>query len=294
MENIITPEMVNHEAYKFFLIPLFWMIFLAFVPFLYQNLPLVITIIMMIFPGTFLFSWVCYLYHESWHKYVPIIPNRILFVFYGWLLAHDPQVYNISHGTHHASTHTLNDIEFHPLGYIKNNKLRRLYYFTEIVLGMIFIYFVTLFVIMKHPRFSWQSFIISLIASTILYGSLFAFSYFILEVNVINIIISWLLLFIIAGSIQHNSQLIEHGNIIVDKSMPSNERNLLSRNLKPSGLLEKIFLFITHGDSKEHVLHHTQVILYTRPFLDKIPMPPKSIYITFRDYKKIIWEMITR
>ncbi len=44
-----------------------------------------------------------------------------------------------------------------------------------------------------------------------------------------------------------------------------------TRNLWRAGLPEKIFLSLTHGDSQEHVLHHTLVGVYSRPFPGKVP-----------------------
>ncbi len=294
MENIITPELVKHEAHKYFLAPALWIIFFSFIPFMYQNFYLIVTIALMIFPGSLLFSWICFLYHESWHKYVPSIPNEKLFIFYGWLLAHDPQVYRIVHGGHHIHTNTWNDIEFHPLGFIKNDTLRHIYNLGEILLGSSFIYIITFFVIKKNARFKWQSFIISALALIVIFGSFFAFSHYFLNVKSSNIIISWILMFIIGGTIQHHSQLIEHGNIILNESTPFHDRIMLTRNLYPVGWFEKIFLFLTHWHAQEHILHHTEVSTYTRPFLHTLPMPPDAIYITFKDYKKVLWEMITK
>jgi hypothetical protein len=90
----------------------------------------------------------------------------------------------------------------------------------------------------------------------------------------------------------HHSQLIEHGNLIAEGDW--NVRNLLTRNLKANGILEKMFLFLTHGDSREHVLHHTLVKVYSRPFPGKIPMPEKAAYINFKNYLSIIWGMLAK
>jgi len=69
---------------------------------------------------------------------------------------------------------------------------------------------------------------------------------------------------------------------------------LLTRNLKSDGIPEKIFLFLSHGDSREHVLHHTLVKVYSRPFPRKIPMPEKAIYIDLKSYLSILWEMLAK
>jgi len=54
----------------------------------------------------------------------------------------------------------------------------------------------------------------------------------------------------------------------------------------------KIFLFLTHIDSREHVLHHTMTIVYSRPFAHKVPMPSNAVYITLREYLGIIEWML--
>lgn len=90
----------------------------------------------------------------------------------------------------------------------------------------------------------------------------------------------------------HQSQLIEHGNVIGEGDW--NVRNLLTRNLNSDGILEKFFLFMTHGDSREHVLHHTLVKVYSRPFPGKVPMPEQAVYIRLKSYLPILWGMLTK
>lgn len=88
----------------------------------------------------------------------------------------------------------------------------------------------------------------------------------------------------------HHSQLVEHGNLIIAGSYQ--ERNIQTRNMRNHGLIEKIFLFLTHDDSREHVLHHTKVQVYSRPFPGKVPLPENAVYISFKDYLAILWEML--
>jgi hypothetical protein len=89
----------------------------------------------------------------------------------------------------------------------------------------------------------------------------------------------------------HHSQLVEHGNLFVPGEWK--ERILKVRNLRPKGISEKLFLFLTHGDSREHVLHHTQVGVYSRPFPGAVPMPDNAVYITLGDYAGILRGMLT-
>ena len=64
-------------------------------------------------------------------------------------------------------------------------------------------------------------------------------------------------------------------------------------DLRRDGVLEKLFLFLTHNDSREHVLHHTLVKVYSRPFPGQVPLPQECFFITLRNYLQIAWGMIT-
>ena len=88
----------------------------------------------------------------------------------------------------------------------------------------------------------------------------------------------------------HQSQLVEHGNLIIDG--PIRERNLQTRNLKPKGIIEKTFLFLTHNDSREHILHHTMTVIHSRPFPGEIDLPEDAVYITMSDHFRILWRML--
>jgi hypothetical protein len=84
--------------------------------------------------------------------------------------------------------------------------------------------------------------------------------------------------------------MMEHANLIVEGDY--NSRNIRTRNLSDKGAAEKLFLFFTHGDTREHVLHHTLVNIYSRPFPGKVPMPAESVYIDLKGYLGILAEML--
>lgn len=292
IKSIITNEMVHSQTYKFYLVPLLFSVYIIVFPYCYQQLNFILSFILLVFPGAFIYSWICYLIHETWHKYLTNIPNFFLFNLYSWLLASDPQIYRICHGTHHTHTHTWDDMEFYPLGNIKNKYLRRLFNSMRFLFGQLFVYNIAFYAISKHAKFRWHKTFMAWLIIIMIYGIFFFISHAMLHVAPKNIVISWLLITFMGGSIQHHSQLIEHWGIIAeDKSC--HERNLLSRNLQNKSMVERFFLFLTHWDSHQHVLHHTHVGKYTRPFLNAIPMPSTSVYISFKDYLKIAWRMIT-
>jgi hypothetical protein len=88
----------------------------------------------------------------------------------------------------------------------------------------------------------------------------------------------------------HQSQLVEHGNLIINGTFY--QRNIRTRNLLPGGIFEKIFLFFTHNDSREHVLHHTMPDTHSRPFPGEFPLPESAIMITMRVYLRILGRML--
>lgn len=90
----------------------------------------------------------------------------------------------------------------------------------------------------------------------------------------------------------HHVQLLEHGNLIVDGDF--HERNIATRNIKHNAIVEKLFLFMAHQDPCEHVLHHTSASIYQRPFPGKVPIPEGTVFISTKDYARILSNMITK
>ena len=234
--------------------------------------------------------------HESWHKYVPNIPNNFFYYTFSWMLLTDPQIYKMLHGGHHMNVNSWEDKEFHPLGKIKNSVLRRVYNYLEIILGTVFIVMVTSVTIPFNSKYKakyrFNSLALSLCAWIIFFGGIGFLSHLIFNLSARTIIIPSLINVWICSFMLHQSQLIEHGNVIGEGDW--NVRNLLTRNLNSDGILEKLFLFMTHGDSREHVLHHTLVKVYSRPFPGKVPMPEKAVYIRLKSYLPILWGMLTK
>jgi hypothetical protein len=53
-----------------------------------------------------------------------------------------------------------------------------------------------------------------------------------------------------------------------------------------------IYLFLTHNDSREHVLHHTLTSIHSRPFPGGIPLPDEAVMITVGDYLRILGQLL--
>lgn len=291
----ISEEMIKRQSWKYYFAAVAWPVYLLILPVLFSKLGF-ITIILMIFPGVFLFTWVGFLMHESWHKYVPNIDNNFFYNLFCWMLITDPQLYKMLHGGHHMNVNSWEDREFHPLGKIRNPVWRIVYNSFEILFGTLFIVAASSLTIPFNPQYKakyrFRSFAVSLFVWIIFLGGIGFLSHIIFNVSAKSIIISYVISLWICSFMLHQSQLIEHGNLIIQGDW--NVRNLLTRNLKSDGIPEKIFLFLSHGDSREHVLHHTLVKVYSRPFPGKIPMPEKAIYIDLKSYLSILWEMLTK
>jgi len=44
-----------------------------------------------------------------------------------------------------------------------------------------------------------------------------------------------------------------------------------------AGIFEKVFFFLTHNDSREHVLHHTMTKNYLRTFPNTVPLQENAV-----------------
>jgi uncharacterized membrane protein len=50
--------------------------------------------------------------------------------------------------------------------------------------------------------------------------------------------------------------------------------------------------FLTHGDAYEHVLHHTLVNIYSRPFPGSVPLPKGAVWITMGEFLGVLRDMV--
>jgi len=295
IEFDIDQGLIRRQAWKFYFCLLAWPLYLFLIPYAFHRFGWW-SLVLMIFPGAWLFAWVAYLMHESWHKYVPSLPSDLFYYLFGFMLITDPQVYRLVHGYHHAEVHTWKDAEFHPWGKIKSKGLRRFYNLMEIVFGSIFLQLVTTLRLLFQPpddrRFRLWLALLSPLVWLLFLGSIGWASYRVFGLTHTDVGISFMLSFFWGSLIQHNSQLIEHGNLIIEGEWE--ERAIQARNLRSEGVLAKLFLFLTHDDAREHVLHHALVRIYSRPFPGRVPLPQGAVFITLGDYLKIAWGMITK
>ena len=293
MAGYISEEQISKQSWKYYFVLFAWPVFLFTLPAVISKFG-IFSLIYMIFPGIFLFTWTAYLMHESWHKYVKYVPNGFFYNIFALMLLMDPQIYSLLHGFHHSLVNTWDDTEFHPFGDIKNRKLKILYNILEIFFGMFFIFIISLFVVPNHKRYKTKyRYLEAIISFSVICAFLLSIgilSSLAFRVTITQIALSFLVMYFIGSLVIHHSQMVEHGNLIAEG--PWEERNVFTRNLKHKVFLNRAFLFFTHNDSREHVLHHTLTTIYSRPFPEKIPMPKESVFIGLSDYLKILGEML--
>jgi hypothetical protein len=290
MGNDVTPLKapeagLRRQAVYYYLVLLLWPVYLLFLPPVFEYGGWLV-IPYLVFPGLYIFTWLGYLMHESWHKYVPHVNHRFFYNAFALMILSDPQLYQMTHGWHHSKVHTFEDAEFHPMGEIKPGGLRIIYNVMEIVLGIAFLVGVASWAIPRDSRFrdkykTWKL-LVSFLTWALFFGGIGVLSHFLFGVGVFDIVLSYLLIFWAGSFILHQSQLVEHGNLIVSGTFQ--QRNSLTRNLSADGIFEKLFLFFTHDDSREHVLHHTMTTVHSRPFPGVIPLPENAVRIHLKDH----------
>lgn len=280
----------NEQVWKFYIAIPLWLLYFFLLPYIYTTSKFIF-IILSFTLGNYLFFWLGYLYHETWHEYVKVLPNKKLYYLYGILLFSDPQLYRLVHGSHHANVHTYQDLEFYPLGKIRNKKLRSLYNILEIFFGVAVLTLTQSITLPKNSdfnkKFSKTSHIIALSRIIGLYGAILLTTHIAFSISIINILVCYLISIWIHSFSLHQSQLIEHGFLIAKGTLK--ERSLLTRNIKPHGAANIFLLFLTHNDTREHVLHHTLPSIYSRPYPGKIQVPKEVNLIDFKYHLRSIF-----
>lgn len=291
--KLISEARLRSQARYYYAVLILWPTYLFLLPAVWVYTGWGVALYL-VFPGIYLFTWLGYLMHESWHKYVPNVKNRFFYNAFALMLLSDPQLYHMIHGVHHSQVHTYQDAEFHPLGEIKHRGVRVVYNWLEFVFGIAFLVGVTSVAIPRDPRFAQKYRLWKLAGSIggwiILFGGLGYLSHLVFGVGPAQVVGAYALSFWLNAFVLHQSQLIEHGNLIITGAF--NQRNIKTRNLKPAGIVEKVFLFLTHNDSREHVLHHTLTTVHSRPFPGEIPLPAEAVSITLGDYVRLVGRML--
>jgi fatty acid desaturase len=147
------PEtLIWQQAVKYYLVLVLWPVYLFLLPLVFARLG-IFSLLYMIFPGIYLFTWVGFLMHESWHKYIPNIPNGFFYNAFAMMLLSDPQLYQMTHGFHHSKVHTYEDAEFHPVGEVRNRAVRIIYNWLEVIIGVTWLVLMASLAVPLDPRF---------------------------------------------------------------------------------------------------------------------------------------------
>jgi hypothetical protein len=285
---------LGREIWKYYFVLFAWPLYLLLLPIGVAHWG-AWSLLLMVFPGVWLFTWLGFLMHESWHTYVPGIPHQFFYTAFSWLLVTDPQIYRLLHGFHHSRVHTWDDTEFHPFGEIKNRFLRIINNFLELSMGAAYLVVVSSFAVVHQERYKkkyrFDKLLISLVVWTAFYCGWGYVSHALFAIPLLTVALAYAATLWLGSFVFHHSQLIEHGNLI--KPGNWNERNLFTRNLSAQGMAARLFLLLTHGDSREHVLHHSRTAVHSRPFPGLFPMPPQAVYITIRNYLTVMKDILT-
>lgn len=239
-----------------------------------------------VFPGLFLWTWVAVLMHETWHSYLPGINNDLAYALLTWVMVGDPQVYKLVHADHHVAIHTYEDVEFYPLGEIRHPAKRKLFVLLQYTFGVLFtgavLFRLTRIDPRYRPRFRLSSRLASHFIGIGIYVVLGSLSHGLLGAPATTVVVSYLVMLWLGSVFIHHDQLLPHIGIIAEGTWEE-------RNLPMRGLAAYVFHFLTHGDTREHLLHHTMTEVNSRPIPTVHPMPPEAPYISLGEYLRCLW-----
>jgi len=294
-KHILPKESLRRQAWKVYFVAIALPLYLFFLPYLFAR-SVLLSFAVMLSVGVYLSTWMACMVHESWHKYVSGISNDFFYNLFSYMLMLDPHIYRLVHGYHHSKVNTWEDVEFHPVGEIRNVYLRRIYNFLEIVIGVIFTFGIQMYVVPRHPRYKARcrasTHWLSIAVWGLFYGSVGLLSAAAFGLSAWQVAVPLLMNFWLGSFFIHQIQLVEHGGLIVEGDFY--QRMIQTRNLKHGTFGGKLFLFMTHGVSREHILHHSMVEVYSRPFPEKLPMPENAVYTSLTDYGAILRRMVTK
>jgi len=204
----------------------------------------------------FIGVWAIYLMHECWHRYFEDIDNRKMFLLFCALLFTQPGAYGHGHRTHHKHVNTYEDLEIHPVGRIASRGGRIIFYVGSSLFGSIFLLLLGLGQSgtddSKESR--WNKVMPLVWLGT--WGMIGTAAWAITQATLTDILIAYAISIWATSFAHRHNEMIEHGGVIAEGSLAFRANQ--TRSLKPDSLLARYFLLITHDDSREHTLHHTQ------------------------------------
>lgn len=274
-----------------FLYLLAWIAALLIAPALWIYHPAV-GILFAVTVGLHINTQLGFFYHELWHQAFFKTPkyNRLFFWVVSFYHLSGPQVYGIAHATHHKNVHTFDDLEFWP---VKNNTTvtrARIALIFEILFGIIAWSLRTMPVICKHPRYSRRSGLLFFGGWIVMFVGLMFVSHMIYGNQWWYAAISyWLHLLLFAVALRM-LQFLEHLGITAP-DLDYQTRTKLTRNVKCSGLLNRLWHKLTINETAEHTLHHMKAGIPYRRYAPLSPPEPSAPVrtVSATDLPHIIW-----
>jgi fatty acid desaturase len=204
----------------------------------------------------FIGVWAIYLMHECWHRYFEGIDNRKMFLAFCALLFTQPGAYGHGHRSHHRHVNTYEDLEIHPAGRIASRGDRIFFYIGSSLFGSLFLLFFGLGQTDTDDSNDSRWNRLMPLAWLGAWGTIAIAAWAITQAPWTDILLAYLASIWATSFAHRHNEMIEHGAIIAEGSLRF--RASQTRNLNPDSLLARCFLLITHDDSREHTLHHTQ------------------------------------
>lgn len=234
--------------------------------------------------GVFLFTWLGYYRHELWHGYFTGVDNPRWFRFVSYLLFSDPQVYAVAHRFHHAHVHTLRDVEFFCEDYETDRAGRRRQFILELLFGNAAWELASLQRFKRDGLATARAGRIALACRAGLLAAVVAVAAQVTPGGG-SVCLGLYAATVWMGSVMtRHDQWVEHLGIVGDGSLV--ERNLLTRNLAPATIWDRLFLFVNHNEPREHVLHHLEPRVDSRG-LPGVQLPIGSRQTTLAEYARL-------
>lgn len=261
-----------------------WVAYLLAMPGLWlYSAPLAAVAIVTV--GGYLALGLGYYRHELYHTYYKPF-TKPLYHLTSFLVFSDPQLFRIAHPAHHGSIHSVDDLEFFCSDYETNRGRRKRQFLFELLFG----------------NAAWELMLIQRLKAEKKYNRPLGLVSFLCRVA-IALTLGWVADRIWPGGmaaclvcfaltlwwgaiVSRHNQFIEHLGIVSSGTLE--ERNLLTRNLRNEGWMDRLWNLYTRNDPREHVLHHTKPGIHSRVRPEPLPAGAKTT--TVREYPRILLE----
>ncbi|MBI3890431.1 MAG: hypothetical protein HY303_02750 [Candidatus Wallbacteria bacterium] len=259
-----------------------WIAYLLLLPSLWmQSMPLALLAIAT--AGGYLALGIGYYRHELYHVYYKPF-TKPLYYLTSWLVFSDPQVFRIAHPLHHGAVHTHDDIEFFCAGYAEDRARRKRQFLFELLFGNAAWELHTLQRLKREKRFDRPQGLLSFLCRVGLAGLLCGVSTRLTPGSAKAYLAGYFLTLWWGAIVSRHNQWLEHLGIVGGGTLE--ERNLMTRNLPDTGLLNRLWNLYHRNDPREHVLHHTKAGIHSR--IEPFPLPVGARFTSVAEYPGLL------